>query len=220
MRAFALALTLASIAAAQSGGWRTIPLISSGKIDPAWKQVDWGGFIVDSGALRTQPDPRGMGLLVYTKEQFGDSQIRIVYRAEKPRSNSGVFIRIDDGILGKLGEKTEGVQREADNKLSPAMVDRMKASSEKQIGAWYAVHHGFEVQIDDAGDAWHRTGSIYSLAQAESLPVRPQSDWRTMIITLEGDRVTVDVDAKTVTKFVAPGPLVAIQTLTLPVVRA
>lgn len=201
MRVLVLALTLVSIAAAQSSGWRTLPLISTGKIDPAWKQVDWGGSVVDSGALRTHPDPRGMGLLVYTKEQFGDCQIRITYRAEKPRSNSGVFIRIDDGILGKLGEMTEGVQREADNKLSPAMVDRMKASSEKQIGAWYAVHHGFEVQIDDAGDAWHRTGSIYSLAQAETIPAKPQSEWRTMIITLDGNRVTVDVDGKTVTKF-------------------
>jgi hypothetical protein len=142
-----------------------------------------------------------MGLLVYTKEKFGDCQIRVVFRGEKPHSNSGVLIRIDDGILSRLGEKTHGVEREKDGKLSPEMVTRMKESSEKQVGAWYAVHHGFEVQIEDAGDAWHRTGSIYSLAEATDLPEKPRSEWRTMITTLDGERVTVDVDGKTVTKF-------------------
>ena len=43
-------------------------------------------------------------------------------------------------------------------------------SSEQQVGAWYAVHHGFEVQIQDSGDERHRTGSIYSLAQADLWP--------------------------------------------------
>ena len=31
---------------------------------------------------------------------------------------------------------------------------------------WYAVHHGYEVQILATGDEWHRTGCIYSLSQA------------------------------------------------------
>jgi hypothetical protein len=77
----------------------------------------------------------------------------------------------------------------------------MKEASEKQLGAWYAVHHGFEVQINDAGDPWHRTGAIYSLAQAAALPANPRSAWRTMIITPDGERVTVAVDGKTVSKF-------------------
>ncbi|HEY3743003.1 MAG TPA: DUF1080 domain-containing protein [Bryobacteraceae bacterium] len=201
-----LLLSCSFLAAGQD--WKVLPLVVNGKIDPAWKQVDWGGFIVDKNptALRTQPAPQGMGLLVYTAAKFGDCQLRIVYRSEKPHSNSGVLIRIDDGILNKIGEKTNGVEREKDGGLSPAMVARMKNSSEQQIGAWYAVHHGFEVQIEDAGDDWHRTGSIYSLARAESLPPMPASGWRTMIITFEGDHVTVDVDGKTVTKFDSASP--------------
>ncbi|MGE5138250.1 MAG: DUF1080 domain-containing protein [Rudaea sp.] len=204
MRLLAIGLLLSSLAAGQNSAppqWKSLPLVVNGQIDPAWKHVDWGGFVVDRGAARTQPDPRGMGLLVYTPSKFGDCQIRVIYRSEKPRSNSGVFIRMDDGIRSRIGEKTQSVEREKDGQLSPEMVSRMKQSSEKQIGAWYAVHHGFEVQIDDAGDAWHRTGSIYSLAQADPLPPEPASGWRTMIITLNGNRVTVDVDGKTVTKF-------------------
>ncbi len=204
MRVLAIGLLITWAAAGQSSTsseWQDLPLVRDGKIDPAWKQVDWGGLVVDQGALRTQPDPRGMGLLVYTKAAFGDCQIRIVYRSEKPHSNSGVFIRMDSGILSRVGERTRGVEREKDGQLSPEMVDRMKESSEKQVGAWYAVHHGFEVQIEDAGDPGHRTGAIYSLAEAAELPAKPNSEWRTMTITLDGDRVTVDVDGKTVTKF-------------------
>jgi hypothetical protein len=203
MRFLIVGLLFCSFIAGQDSikkdGWKVLPLVVNGKIDPAWKQVDWGGFTVDQGAARTQPDPRGMGLLVYTPSKFGDCQIRIVYRSEKPLSNSGVLIRVDDGILKKIGEKTNGVVREKDGSLSPEMVTRMKESSEKQVGAWYAVHHGFEVQIADAGDEWHRTGAIYSLAKAHA--VAPGAGWRTMIITLDGDRVTVDVDGKTVSKF-------------------
>src|SRR5690348_3114288 len=150
--------------------WQALPPVVAGKIDRAWKHGEWGGFVVDQGSARTQPDPRGMGLLVYTRAKFGDCQIRVVYRSEKPHSNSGVFIRLDDGILSRIGQKTEGVEREKNGGLSPEMVTRMKGSSEKQVGAWYAVHHGFEVQIEDAGDSWHRTGAIYSLAEAADLP--------------------------------------------------
>jgi hypothetical protein len=181
--------------------WRALPLVVNGTLDSGWKHVGWGGFVVDQGAARTKVDARGMGLLVYTREKFGDCQIRIVYKSEKPESNSGVFIRIDDGIVSRVGEKTHGVQRQKDGGLSPEMVNRMKEASEKQLGAWYAVHHGFEVQINDAGDSWHRTGAIYSLAKAVALPAITGSEWRTMIITLRGEHVTVSVDGKNVSKF-------------------
>lgn len=204
MRVLAVGLLVAWAAAGQNlapAEWRALPLVRDGEVDAGWKHVGWGGFVVDQGAARTQVDARGMGLLVYTQEKFGDCQIRIVYRSEKPQSNSGVFVRIDDGILSKIGEKTHGVQREEDGQLSPEMVRRMKEASEKQLGAWYAVHHGYEVQINDAGDSWHRTGAIYSLAEADALPAKPGSDWRTMIITLHGERVTVEVDGKAVSNF-------------------
>jgi hypothetical protein len=204
-----MALIFSWVAGGQTSApatWRALPLVVDGRLDDAWKQVGWGGFVVDQGAARTQVDERGMGLLVYTREKFGDCQIRVLYRSEKPESNAGVFIRIDDGILSRIGEKTHGVQREANGRLSPEMASRMKEASEKQLGAWYPVHHGFEVQINDAGDPWHRTGAIYSLAEAANLPAKARGEWRNMIITLDGELVAVDVDGKTVSKFDAASP--------------
>jgi hypothetical protein len=201
MRVLAIGLLLAMACAGESSEWRSLPLVVNGKLDASWKHTGWGGFVVDQGAARAEPDPRGMGLLVYTREKFGDCQIRIVYRSAKADANSGVYIRIDDGVLSRLGEKSYGVEREKDGQLSPPMVSRMKEASEKQVGAWYAVHHGFEVQIADSGDSWHRTGAIYSLAEAAALPAKGPSEWRTMIITLDGERVTVEVDGKRVSSF-------------------
>ena len=193
-------------ASAPGDSWRVLPLITEGKIDAAWAQVGWGGFAVDGGALRTECDDRGMGMLLYKPQKFGDCQIRIVYRCEKAKSNAGVFVRIDDGVLAKAGEKSPEVHRDAKGKLSPAMIDRLKEASEKHLGGWYPVHHGYEVQIQDDNDALHRTGAIYSLAQAAPVPEKPLSQWRTMIITLDGERIMVDVDGKRLNSFDPTAP--------------
>ena len=74
-------------------------------------------------------------------------------------------------------------------------------ASEKEQGAWWAVHHAYEVQICDTGDPFHRTGAIYSLAKAAELPKRDAGEWRAMIITLDKDLITIDVDGKRITRF-------------------
>ena len=183
--------------------WRSLPLVTDGKVDPAWFHTGYGTFVVDDGALRTECDERGLGLLVYGKETFGDCQVRVVYRAEKPRSNSGVYVRIDDGILKAKDDKVPPAARE-NGTLTDAGLKAMREASEKELGAWYAVHHGFEVQIEDEGDEMHRTGAVYSLAKAEKSPPKDPKEsggWRTMVITLKGEQVLVDLDGKHVTTF-------------------
>jgi hypothetical protein len=65
---------------------------------------------------------------------------------------------------------------------------------------WYPVHHGYEVQIEDAGDEFHRTGAIYSMSRADTFP--PSEDgWNTMEITLDGQRTTVAVNGTVVNDF-------------------
>jgi len=182
--------------------WRTIPLVENGKLAEGWAHIGWGRMTPADGVLRTDCDERGMGLLVYKREKLGDCQLRIVYRPQDAKSNAGVFIRMDDGVLDWIGKPSTAVKREASGKLSPAMLDKLKAASEAEEGVWYAVHHGFEVQIMDSADAGHRTGAIYSLATAAELPA-PASEgaWRTMIVTLDGTQVRVSLDGKEVTRF-------------------
>ncbi|HEY8503000.1 MAG TPA: DUF1080 domain-containing protein [Gemmataceae bacterium] len=182
-------------------GWRPLPLIEGGKVAPGWVQIGYGGFAVEDGALRTECSEKGLGLLLYRKEKFGDCQIRVVFKAKDAKSNAGVFVRIDDGILAKIGEKHAPARRTPDGNLTPESLKVFMEASEKGIGPWYAVHHGYEVQIRDAEDAYHRTGSIYSLAKAAAAPEKEPGAWRTMVITLQGNRILVDIDGKRVTTF-------------------
>lgn len=180
--------------------WRSIPLVKDGKVAPGWGHLGYGSFGVDEGALRTDADERGLGLLLYTKEKFGNCQVRVTYRAEKPTSNAGVFIRIDDGVLKHLNDKTPAATRSESGTLTAEGLKAMQDASEKELGAWYAVHHGYEVQIADAGDEFHRTGAVYSFTKATSVPPKSAGAWREMLITLKGNQVFVDLDGQRVSE--------------------
>lgn len=180
--------------------WRQLPLVTGGKVDPSWTHIGWGGFIVDDGVLRTDPAGKGLGLLVYTSERLGNCQIRVVFKAKEPKCNSGVYVRLSDGILDQVNHPGAAFDRGAAGKISKASMEKMQASGEREEGPWFAVHHGYEVQIADTGDSFHRTGAIYSLAPSSGV-TQKAGQWRTMIITLAGDRIFVDVDGKRVTHF-------------------
>jgi hypothetical protein len=141
-----------------------------------------------------------LGLLVYKKERLGNCQIRIVFKTQDAKSNSGVYVRLADGILDRVGKPGPAFDRDAAGKISPDSMEKVKAAAETDEGAWYAVHHGYEVQITDAGDSMHRTGSIYSLAPSTS-PTKPAGEWKTMLITLAGKKITVAVDGEQVANF-------------------
>jgi hypothetical protein len=65
---------------------------------------------------------------------------------------------------------------------------------------WYAVHHGYEVQICDGADPFHRTGAVYSLSKATASPAKV-GQWNTMEITLQGPRVIVTLNGVKVQDF-------------------
>lgn len=186
---------------ADDGAWRSLPLIEDGRVAQEWTHIGWGEFVVDGEALRTECDERGLGLLLFEREKFGNCQIRVVFKPHDARSNSGVYVRVDDGILDWRDKPMIAVERQPDGGLSDAMLERLKQASKEEQGPWYAVHHGYEVQISDRGDPLHRTGAIYSLAGTQYKPEPPSDRWRTMIITLENDRVLIDIDGQRVTTF-------------------
>ena len=64
---------------------------------------------------------------------------------------------------------------------------------------WDAVHGGYEVQIDESGDAFHRTGVLYSLTEALAEP--ELGEWNELLITLDGAETRVAVNGVEVTRF-------------------
>ena len=72
---------------------------------------------------------------------------------------------------------------------------------------WSAVNSGYEVQIENRGDAWHRTGCLYSISKAKEIVNARVNEWNTMLITLEGKRTRVSVNGVLVTDFSEGDPV-------------
>src|SRR4051812_29696489 len=71
------------------------------------------------------------------------------------------------GLLWYTGEKfgdcvIRVVYKTTDKSANSGVFVRVAG---KPKDPWYAVHHGFEVQICDVQDDFHGTGSIYSLSK-------------------------------------------------------
>jgi hypothetical protein len=72
---------------------------------------------------------------------------------------------------------------------------------------WFAVNHGYEVQIENNGDAWHRTGCLYSMSEAKRRVDARVNEWNCLIITLEGKRTRVEINGALVTDFTEGEPV-------------
>lgn len=68
---------------------------------------------------------------------------------------------------------------------------------------WYAVHHGYEVQIADSknGSPYRISGAVYSFAKAEARPTKPAGEWNVLEITLRGDRIETSINGVRVANF-------------------
>jgi hypothetical protein len=76
--------------------------------------------------------------------------------------------------------------------------------ADKPADPWFAVHQGFEVQIDDRGPEGRSTGSIYTFSPAHAKPAKT-GDWNTLEITLRGQKVSTNINGVPVTEFDASG---------------
>ncbi|WP_435016137.1 3-keto-disaccharide hydrolase [Tundrisphaera sp. TA3] len=72
--------------------------------------------------------------------------------------------------------------------------------AEKPTEPWYAVHHGFEVQIADGGKSARGTGSVYTFADAKAQPAKP-GEWNTLEVTLKGQRISTAINGTPVADF-------------------
>ncbi|GAB3947186.1 hypothetical protein GCM10028805_18970 [Spirosoma harenae] len=140
-----------------------------------WKHVGKGSMSVENGQIRGHG---GMGLLYYTKEEFGNCTIRVVYRMEKKNSNSGVYIRIPVEPREEWMPVHYGYEVQIDN--TP------ETSNE---------------------DDYHVTGTLYSLSKPLAKPGKPGPEWNTMDITLDGPRTIVFVNGVKVTDYKEGDPV-------------
>lgn len=85
-------IAIAILAAASLAGAADKQLFNGKDLD-GWKQVGPGRFVVADGMMKTEG---GMGLMFYEREKFGSAVIKVVYKTEGARANSGVVIRLPE----------------------------------------------------------------------------------------------------------------------------
>jgi hypothetical protein len=73
--------------------------------------------------------------------------------------------------------------------------------ADKPKDPWFAVHHGYEIQISDSDDPFHGTGAVYSMSRATARPAKPPGEWNTMEITLKGQEIIVALNGGEVNRF-------------------
>ena len=80
--------------------------------------------------------------------------------------------------------------------------------ADKPKDPWYAVHHGYEVQIAESPGApsYRTTGAIYSFAEAKAKPAKKPGEWNTLEITLSGERVQTAINGVAVADFDPDAP--------------
>jgi len=158
----------------------TARALFTGALD-GWQMAGSGGFSVVGGNVLQSFG--GLGLLWYTREEFGDFELTLDWRVFRADGNSGVFIRFP-----------------ALNSSNPA--------TDWQL----AVSRGYEIQIDDSGynpdtntsgDAAHETGAIYAIKAPSKLASNPTGQWNTYRIRAQTDKINVWLNGtQVITNFV------------------
>ena len=88
MRSLLLVLLSASVLSAAS--WKEL---FNGKDLSGWKMTGPGQFVIENGLMKTTG---GMGLLFHEGGPIGNTTLRVVFKTEGARGNSGVVIRMPE----------------------------------------------------------------------------------------------------------------------------
>ncbi|TWU28133.1 3-keto-disaccharide hydrolase [Bythopirellula polymerisocia] len=65
---------------------------------------------------------------------------------------------------------------------------------------------GYEVQVNNSHEDWRKTGSIYGIQDIKESPAQ-DNEWFEYLITVDGKKITVEVDGKVINEFTETGEM-------------
>jgi hypothetical protein len=133
-----------------------------------WEQAGPGGFNVVDGMLQSFG---GMGLLWYTKKQFGDFILKVDWKVVHFRDNSGVFLRFPDPGDNPWVAVDNGYEVQIDDFGAPN------------------------------GDPIDKTGGIYSFAAPSKVASNSPGQWNYYELHAVGQSYRVILNGNEVTDF-------------------
>lgn len=143
------------------------PLFDGATLD-GWQQAGPDGFTVVDGMLQSSG---GMGLLWYTKKQFGDFILKIDWKVLHIDDNSGVFLRFPDPGNDPWVAVNNGYEVQIDDVGAPD------------------------------GEMIHKTGGIYNFAAPTKVATNPVGDWNFYEIHAVGQSYRIILNGSEVTDF-------------------
>src|SRR5690606_15434617 len=83
----------------------------------------------------------------------------------------------------------------------PGANSGMYIHTEYQENGW--PQKGYEIQVNNSHTDWRRTGSVYGLQDVKEPPAQDDK-WFTQHIIVNGNKITVKVDGKTINEYTVP----------------
>jgi hypothetical protein len=134
-----------------------------------WQEAGPGGFSIVDGMLQSFG---GMGLLWYTKKQFGDFILKADWKVVHFDDNSGVFVRFPDPGNDPWVPVNNGYEVQIDDSGAPD------------------------------GNPIYKTGGIYNFAAPKVVASNPAGEWNFYEIRAVGQDYRVILNGDEVTDFV------------------
>jgi hypothetical protein len=157
--------SLASSSASVEPGFT--PIFDGATMD-GWQQAGPDGFSVVDGMLQSSG---GMGLLWYTKKQFGDFILKVDWKVLHIDDNSGVFLRFPDPGNDPWVAVNNGYEVQIDDSGAPD------------------------------GAMIHKTGGFYNFAAPSKVATNPVGEWNFYEIHAVGQSYRVILNGSEVTDF-------------------
>jgi hypothetical protein len=144
------------------------PLFDGATLD-GWQEAGPGGFNIIDGMLQSFG---GMGLLWYTKKQFGDFVLKVDWKVLHFSDNSGVFVRFPDPGNDPWSAVNNGYEVQIDDVGAPD------------------------------GNPIRKTGAIFDFAAPTKIASNPVGEWNFYEIRAVGQAYTVILNGDEVTDFI------------------
>jgi len=138
-RRLILAVSLSLMAAGSGRAGEGLQALFNGRDLTGWEHVGAGEFVVVDGQLETVG---GMGHLWYTPKKLKDVALKIVYKTEHEKTNSGVFIRLPDPPMDPARLASDGYEVQiddsgADDRVTGTLVTLTRAKARPgKPGEW------------------------------------------------------------------------------------
>lgn len=167
--------TLLTFAAAALAAFAADKPLFNGKDLSGWKQVGWPGFSVEEGAMKTSG---GMGLLFYELEAFENATLKVVFKTQGQRGNSGIYIRMPEKPTDAWYGVHNGYEVQIDSSgddwhCTGAIysISKVSARNQKPGGEWNTL----EIELKGATTRVHLNGKLVNeYTEGQAVPERKQ----------------------------------------------